>query len=597
MIEDAFERKCTYGDFTIDKILKNDISFVSPVGNTVKISKNRIAQAICYSHKDLSILRNPEIAEAFARAFDKKPFEPLYAILSTIDPTSYPDYSALNVKYRLQELKNAVADGDYEKAITLTDVLGTTAQSTSEIGIAVMKTDDLRFREWFFHNVPSGSCNLNSVLTIAIEQNCRDVVSTILQKRLFDPNNDRSWRSPMKSALEHPEFVLPLLQHGFVLASGEYLASLNLDEIKKLLNYRVRLDGQTLDRIIQQKRFDILKIIDAEPQKYCTGEDLINAYLNGEDFGRFKNSISNGLTANLPERHPRGLTANRLFEKAFYTGEEWADYWLDNGYDFMRFSGDMLLNACRELKTDFAIYLMNHGADPYIRKEYSGTVLMAASGFHGHWDKAELAQQERLCRYLIDRGVDPIMESLGTPSIFTYLMNLSTEFKLYLIDWIAAHGEINFFECKNDPAISDRRLIDSVVGLNCSNYDPAVFRRMMEFGTQVVWPGQSKSKLFLGACQYCALEELRLFVDAGGNPDERNNDGTNGLFFAVLNKQGKDVIEYLIDLGLDVNSTRPGNYSFPAQSVLDIAEWKEINDVIAVLKNHGAKHAAELSGQ
>lgn len=77
VIENAFEKKCAYAGYKIDKILKNDITFISPAGTTVKVSKNRIAQAICYSHKDLSILRNPAAAEAFARAFDKKPYEPL----------------------------------------------------------------------------------------------------------------------------------------------------------------------------------------------------------------------------------------------------------------------------------------------------------------------------------------------------------------------------------------------------------------------------------------------------------------------------------------------------------------------------------------
>ncbi len=47
-------------------------------------------------------------------------------------------------------------------------------------------------------------------------------------------------------------------------------------------------------------------------------------------------------------------------------------------------------------------------------------------------------------------------------------------------------------------------------------------------------------------------------------------------------------------LGLDVNSTRPGNYSFPAQSVLDVAEGKGNTAIVELLRSHGAKTAKEM---
>ena len=95
---------------------------------------------------------------------------------------------------------------------------------------------------------------------------------------------------------------------------------------------------------------------------------------------------------------------------------------------------------------------------------------------------------------------------------------------------------------------------------------------------------------------------MKLVVAAGANIHEQDRYyGTNGLYEAVQHKQSYDIIEYLIQLGLDVNSvhnsfrnTKTINPKYPPTSVLDIAEQNGDDQIVELLKSAGALHASEI---
>ena len=602
VINTALALKCSYRGYSIKKVLKNDVEFTTPGGKPVKLPKKRVSQAVAFSHSDISIIRKPEIAKKFSECLGKMSFEPLFAILSTIDPSTYDHYDSLNDKYRYKELLAAIANGDYESVKEFPDVLKQSKLTVSIIGREIANANNPILSNWFFEHVPSGSCSLNSMLYAAIEQEQTETVNIILTKQLYDPNMEvNSWRYPIHAALGHHEYILPLLQHGFQLDSldsEKYLAKLSLDQLKALLCYRIKVSSEILYRIIEEQRYDVLQIIEEHPGRYCGPVTLIETYIEAKDYKRFKRGVENGWASH---------GSFELLKKAYAVSESWATLIIEHGFDINYNSGHLLQLTCRDLDADFAIYLMEHGADPHLKGEYSESDLAIAAGFHGYRDDEERGRQEKLCRYLLEKECDPIMESDRKPSIFTYMMSMSTEFKLHLIDWIAARGEINYYECKNDPNLSTRGLLESVIDRYGRHYDAKVFRALLKYGAYVDLSRRSDAKLFLDACSCCNLEDLKMFVAAGGNIQELDTRRkTNGLFAAVQARQSKDVIEYLISLGLDVNSMDPGfipstaidryyrHALIPPKTVLDVAESEGDQEIIELLKKHGAKRAEEL---
>ena len=596
VIENALDKKCEYNGFRINRELKNYIEFISPDGSPVKLKKERIMQAISYSHIELSILKKPEKAREFADCFGDVHYEPLYAVIFDIDPSVYTNYEELNYKFRFEELKRVIEQNDFDKCKELEDIVKKPNDSLYIVGYKLIAAKD-EIVDWFFDCIPQNSCNFNHVLSSAIENDREKIVQFIFDKKLFNPDCSSSdWHGPMGVATsKQPKYVLPLLEHDFELSSFQYLATLTLDQIKEILKYRVVINKDTINRIIEKSRYDILEIIENKPGVERFGATLLSSYIKAKDFNRFKTGVEKGWHLNVAKH-----IAASLFENAYNNDSSWSDIMLENGFDINQSEGMILLNACRDLKVDFAIYLMEHGADPHLKEAYSPSAFEFAAEYNCY-KKSEKEQKEKLCRYLLDKDVDPIMESTSTPSIFQYLLDLSSNFKEYLVDWIYQHGQINYYECANDKSISDIGLLECVIGRIIGKYDSNLFKRLISYGIDVDVKSKSSSKLFIDACATCTLEDLKLFVGAGGDITEIDNRyHTNGLFEAVARNRGKDVIEYLLDLGLDVNSTRTYiksdyfNTTVVKDSVLDIAKKSNNKEVIDLLIEHGAKCAKDL---
>ena len=476
VIDNALASKCGYGGYAIKRALKNDVEFTSPSDVPVKLSRKRIAQAVGFSHTDVSLLRRPESAREFSACFSKAPFEPLFAILSTVDPSTYENYEALNSRYRYEELLNAIENSNYDRVVELTDVLEKEGCDVSRIASEVERADNAEIINWFFENVPDGGCVLNDLLYYAIKLNQRGIINGILEKHLYDPD-DSSWRwhSPMQAALERHEYIFPLLERGFHLViaikDGNYFETLTWDQVNNLLNYNVSVSPETLRRILEEKRFDILEIIEDDPDRYSSRADLLNVYIEADDFERFQRGVEKGWASS---------ASDFVFKKAYAHSEAWATLMIENGFDVNQNKGVLLYCACTDLEADFAIYLLKHGADPYVNSKDSTPILATAAGFHGYLDEEKKLQQERICRCMLDMGVDPIMESKRFSEIFSYMMNMSTEFKLYLIDWLAARGEINYYECQNNRDISAKTLLDVAE----RNRDKAIIALLKKHGAK-----------------------------------------------------------------------------------------------------------------
>lgn len=352
--------------------------------------------------------------------------------------------------------------------------------------------------------------------------------------------------------------MLPLLQRGFKLNSSKYLSVLSLDEIKELLVYDVIIDQVTLNRIFDEKREDILQIIEGNPEKHCSIGHLFSAYVAAKDFSRFKHGVTCHWYEKLDDSY---YYIEQLFENCYLISEEWTDFLLANGFDINRKYGQLLHKACRELNVDLAIYLLEHGADPYLKEKYDSSIFELVSSYSCNSSEEEKRQKEILCKYLLDMGIDPIMQSYKksnySGSVLSNLMNLSNDFKLYLVDWLASHGRINDYEYQNDKALSEHSLFYIFLNKHSrNNYDSKIFRKLIECGAETDVSYKSSDKLFLDACRICTLEDLKFFVKSGANINETySNSQVNGLQEAISSNQEIEVIAYLLELGLKVQES------------------------------------------
>ena len=124
VINNAIFSKVQYEGYEIHKQGTDHVVFLSPDNKKVKLQHKLLQKALEYSHRDLSIVRESSRAQLFASCFGFKNYEPLFAILKSIDVVKYPEYDDLNRKYRYEKMRQAISDnplGPYEKKGTIID--------------------------------------------------------------------------------------------------------------------------------------------------------------------------------------------------------------------------------------------------------------------------------------------------------------------------------------------------------------------------------------------------------------------------------------------------------------------------------------------
>lgn len=601
IIDNAISSQVEYGGYKIVKSGSDHVVFISPEGKKVKLSFKNLINAIDYSHIDLAILRDAEFIAEFAGCFGVKNFEPLAAILLTIDPTVYSEYPDLERQYRYNKMEIAVSSGDVGQCKPYIDVLSTPGNNVQAFCTQAINQDNRELLEWLITNISGVDCDLSSVLGVAVKKDNESLFYYLLNSGLIDVENSDStkWYSPMYVAAYDKcseKYVMPLLKRGYSLAAQyayKFYKSLSLDKVAELLSYKVEFDQNTINRVFDECREDIIDELEKEPLRFCSVDSLFAAYVHCGDFSKFSALLNSGYKNNNLD----------LFAEAYTHSPKWTDLWLQCDFDINADSSRLLHRACEKLEVEWAIYLLQNGANPRLRSQCSQTVFEKAAGFHGYLNEEQLQGKNRLCKFLLDIGLDPISESRRGPSILTYLFGRDEEFDFVLIDWLAQNNKINAPDLPETCDDTKHLPISNILDNFSDKYKPSVLKYFIAQGAILNAAGITEDKLFISACELCDLEELKLVVSAGADISEADKYyRTNGLYAAVRKKRPLEIIEYLVEIGVDVNCIRDAYRntrgvtvrSEEVTSVLDIAIQNGDAAIIEYLKGRGALFASEL---
>ena len=603
IIDTAIASHVEYGGYSILKQGSDHVLFLSPEGKKVKLNHKILLKAIDYSHLDLAVLRDADVIAEFAHCFGVKTHEPLVAIMLTISPKEYSNYAVLERKYRYEKMEEAVASGDIKRCVPYIDVLADAENNVLSFCETAVTQNNKTMLSWLIDNLSGAKCNLASLLGTAVKKDNEELFYYLLNSGLVSASDSDStqWNSPMHAAAYYKgneKYVMPLLQHGFSLAAKtgyRLFSTYTMDEIAELLLYEVELDQNTVNRIYAEGRADVINQLELEPLRFCSNDVLFAAYVTCGDFEKFSALLKNGYRN----------SSHELFALAYKHSPAWTDLWLQNGFDINCSDARLLHKACEDLDVDFAIYLLANGANPYLKGQYSQTVFEKAGGFHGYLSDEQQKEKERLCKYLLDIGLDPIAESRKGPSILQYLLGKTEAFDFVLIDWLAEHNKINSPDLPDGCTDIKHLPIAHIMDEFSRKYNPLVLRYIIQRGAITNAEDITDDKIFLVACKLCDLSDLQLVVSAGANIHETDktysNRGTNGLYTAVACGRPYEIIKYLVELGLDVNSVSPAkpwswgsSKMMPAISVLDVAEKHGNQEIIEYLISQGALHATEL---
>ena len=598
VIDNAIEKQAEYAGYRILKRITDGIQFEYPDGKKSKLPTKRVLHALDSSHIDISILRDAETASAFMSAFGKTPFQPLFAVLQTVDATKYPNYKYLDNEYRFDKFRQAVGNDKTEEFEKFVDLFSVFPDRIYQLCSIAINANNYITLQWIFDYTKQYDYDLGYCISDAVDKDNETAFYALLSSGKFkaERSSSPSWNSAIYRTVNHEnreKYLLPLLQHGYFLpasCAAKYFAKCSLDQIKDCLSENVEVDQETVNRIVKECRWDIIDVLEENPEKLASTGLLLVGYLVGKQFDRFADGL---------KRH-FDMSSRDLLMLAFKNGSEWADLLLENGYDINIDNSYWLHHACREEIIDFVAYLLKHGANPYLRGEYSQTVMEEAAGFHGH--NHEVAQA-KICKMLMEYGVDPIEESRSSPSCICYMNNFPKDFRLYLCDWLAAHGKINAPDCKDDKKGSIHLPLYHVFDRFISKYDEDVALHYLSCGAIPNAKGITNDAIFANACSVASIEVLDRMLHCGADINEHELNYGSGLWIALWDKASIEKIRFLVEHGADINYYKPSRitYSYgsgstkrPAKSILDIAEERCSSDVVEYLLSVGAKHGNEL---
>ena len=598
VIDNAIENQVEYAGYRILKRVADGVQFLSPDGKKGKLLTKRILHALDYSHIDIRILRDTQTVSDFMNAFGKTPFQPLFAVLQAVDATKYPNYTDLDNEYRFDEFQKAVGSGNTELCKEYVDLFSVFPDRIYQLCNITINANDYVTLHWILDNTKQYDFDLSCCISDAVNKDNETAFYVLLNSGRFKAENSSSpcWSSAIYRAVEHEnreKYILPLLKHGYFLPASyaaKYFAKCSLDQIKDILSENVAVDQETVNRIVKECRWDIISVLEENPKKLASTKLLLVGYLVGKQFDRFADGL---------KRH-FDISSRDLLMLAFQNGSEWADLLLESGYDINIDNSYWLHYACKEEMVDFVAYLLEHGANPYLRSEYSQTVMEEAADFHGYSVRTAQAQ---ICKMLMEYGVDPIEECRSSPSCICYMNKFSKEFRLYLCDWLATHGKINTPDCKDKKGSVHLPFYHVLSRYGGGEYDEEIALHYLSCGAIPNAKGITNDALFAEACSVASIKVLDRMLQCGADINELDPYNCPGLRNAIWDKASIEKICFLVEHGADINYYIPSRntYSYgrentkhPAQSILDIAEERCSSDVVEYLKSVGAKHGSEL---
>lgn len=622
VIESAVSNHAEYNGYSIIKRIEDGIQFVSPEGKKSKVRKLIIAKALNYSHVDLQILRDPNYAKEFMALFGKTAYEPVYAVLQGVDEKAYINYPELEREYRFAMLDKAVEAADEKACSDYAEAINYFPGRASKLFRSSVLNNETMLSALI--DAANDDCiDLNAALAEVIWYKNKTAFDYLLNSGKCKPQTgDRlAWNAPMSRACDAGyEYVYALLKKGYKLpfTSGfRFLEKLSVDQLVSLIEYGVYLDGDSVNRIIDAGRLDAIKdlitknghvpyetvkkifdsnytelraLIENNPEKNGFARMLMQYYIEISDRDRFFELIDKGYT----------FQDTKMFVQAFRNGTDWADKLVENGFDVNQGYGSLLRDACETSDDELAIYLLDNGADPHLRDQYERSKILEAVDKLFLYGEEKYPNAERICRKLMECGADPVAECDRSPSCICYMMQLSTEFKHYLVDWLADHNYLNAPDTTDERGVKHVPLYYPLQKYS-RDFDEDLARYMIEKGAKVDASGITNDKLFYEAAGSCSAEFLALMLERGANVNEESSNSS--LDHAIIAGAPLETIKLFVEAGADINSYLPSNnidhgYAtkrYPARSCLDSAEKrKEDPEIAQYLKNLGALRGSEL---
>ena len=159
-------------------------------------------------------------------------------------------------------------------------------------------------------------------------------------------------------------------------------------------------------------------------------------------------------------------------------------------------------------------------------------------------------------------GVDPIEESQSAPSCICYMNNFPKEFRLYLCDWLAAHGKINTPDCKDSKKSSVHLPLYHIFDRFGSKYDEDVALHYLSCGAIPNAKGITRDAIFAEACSVASIEVLDKMLQCGADINEVSMSGDSGLWCAIWDKASIDKIRFLVEHGAAINYYKPSGITY-----------------------------------
>ena len=270
------------GRWTIKKVTKRSVTFCDKIGNEFPISRSRITKAIDISHAYIEILTKKEFWQANPRILKIEDADPLLALFSKVDASTYYNYEHLQdeaesrliraeTSSQLERINLASESGDLK---ALQKELRNTSPGSLQpddliqaLYNAIIRKDVAMAQYLLKHGADVNrpywvDGKYHGIMYIVINSGLDPVFALCLKSGI---NPKSTWNQSLVAQsfwLNRPDYAFKLLDIGIpFLVIGETAKCLTPENIKKLLKYKdiVSWDATALDVLYQAGEIALVK--------------------------------------------------------------------------------------------------------------------------------------------------------------------------------------------------------------------------------------------------------------------------------------------------------------------------------------------------
>ena len=336
-----------YVKATSKGITVNDIN-----GNAILINKNSLTDSIAISHSYIDVLFNRKILESNPDLFDQEIIDPLLAILSRVDYSSYQKIDRLlkqannrkaaeTAEDGYKNLLKCVIDNDAEKAKEFASYAAITDKDTdyedTPLNIAVRNNNNQIVKTL----VDNGACLLHNsayknrctAIQAAIENRyyeCQKILSDVLSnyndevapfyvqdiyKALYFCNDFKTIKIVFPSTIGKCKFVMD---------AAKFENAFGIDELcffADLKGASILWDLRNIEKAYQENRDLALKLV----SQGCS-EDVVDYFIEKDDYDLFECSIRQQNKTYSPKNHEKAYSL--IFgrdERWYKTAEDYTE--------------------------------------------------------------------------------------------------------------------------------------------------------------------------------------------------------------------------------------------------------------------------------